>query len=101
MIKVLIHIIPFYVEYISVISFYFLKIFLNLFLDRGVGREKKRERNINVWMPFEISLLGTWSAAHTCMLTGNRTGDPLVHRPALSSLSHTSQGIKLLNSGRN
>ena len=71
MIKVLIHIIPFYVEYISVISFYFLKIFLNLFLDRGVGREKKRERNINVWLPLSCPLLGTWSVTQACPLTGN------------------------------
>ena len=33
--------------------------------------------------------------AHTtqaCALTGNQTSDPLVHRPALNPLSHTSQG---------
>ena len=28
-------------------------------------------------------------------LTGNPTGDPLVHRPALNPLSHTSQGWKV------
>ena len=27
-----------------------------------------------------------------CDLTGNRTGDPLVHRLALNPLIHTSQG---------
>ena len=37
-------------------------------------------------------LLGTWLATQACALTGNRTSDPLVHRPALNSLSHTSQG---------
>ena len=25
--------------------------FLNLFLDRGEGKAKERERNINVWLP--------------------------------------------------
>ena len=30
--------------------------------------------------------------AQACALTGNRTCDPLVHRPELSPLSHTSQG---------
>ena len=39
------------------------------------------------------SLLGTWPANQTCALTGNRTGDPLVHRPTLNPLSHTSRGL--------
>ena len=30
---------------------YFFKDFIYLFLDRGEGREIKRERNINVWLP--------------------------------------------------
>ena len=34
----------------------------------------------------------TWPATQACALTGNQTGDPLVRRPALSPLSHTSQG---------
>ena len=29
----------------------FLKDFIYLFLDRREGREKERERNINVWLP--------------------------------------------------
>ena len=71
--------------------FLFLKIFyLFIFRERG-GREKERERNINVWLPLEHSQLGTWPATQACALTGNRTCDPLVHRPALSPLSHTSQ----------
>ena len=36
---------------------------------------------------------GTWPATQACALTGNPTGDPLVCRPALSPLSHTSQDI--------
>ena len=35
---------------------------------------------------------GTWPATQACALTGNWTSDPLVRRPALSPLSHTSQG---------
>ena len=35
--------------------------------------------------------LGTWPTTQACALTGNRTGDPLVFRPALSPLCHTSQ----------
>ena len=37
-------------------------------------------------------LLETWPPTQACVLTGNRTTDPLVHRPALNPLSHTSQG---------
>ena len=32
------------------------------------------------------------AAPQACALTGNRTGDPLVHRAALNPLNHTSQG---------
>ena len=36
------------------------KDFIYLFLDRGEGMEKERERNINVWLPVMYPLLGTW-----------------------------------------
>ena len=39
-----------------------------------------------------MALLGTWPATQACALTGNQTGDPLLHSPALNPLSHTSQG---------
>ena len=65
------------------------KHFIYLFLERREGREKERERNINVWL---CPPLGTWPAAQACALTGNRTGDPLVRRPMLNPLSYTSQG---------
>ena len=70
---------------------FFLKDFIYLFLDRGEGREKERERNINVWLPLLHPLLGTWSATQACALTGNQTSDLLVCRLALSPLNHTSQ----------
>ena len=45
--------------------------------------------------PIDVSLthplLGTWPATQACALTGNGTGDPLVHRPALNPLSDTNQ----------
>ena len=66
--------------------------FEDYFLERGEGKEKERERNITVWLPLMHPLLGTWPATQACALTGNPTGDPLVHRPALNPLSHTSQG---------
>ena len=37
--------------------------------------------------------LGTWTATKACALAGNRTSNPLVHRPALNPLSQTSQGL--------
>ena len=63
-----------------------------LFLERGEEREKEREKNINVWLPLAHPPLWTWPTAQACALTENQTGDPLVHSPALNSLSHTSQG---------
>ena len=50
---------------------YFLKILFILYLDRGEGREKERERNINVWLPLARPLWGTWPTTQACALTGN------------------------------
>ena len=72
----------------------FLKYFIYLFLDRGEGREKKRERNINVWLPLVCPQLATWPVTQACALTRNQTGDPLIRRPVLNPLSHISQGQK-------
>ena len=76
--------------------FIFLKDFIYLFLKRGEGREQERERNISVWLPFVRPPLGTWRATQAFVLTGNPTGDPLVHRLELNPLSYTSQGISIL-----
>ena len=67
----------------------FLQRFLK-FTFRERGREG--ERNVNVWLPLACPLLGTWPTTQACALTGNRTGDPLVHRLMLHLPSHTSQG---------
>ena len=68
-------------------------IFKNILLIfRGRGR-RKRERNINVWLPLAHPPLGTWPTTQTCALTGSRTGDPLVFSPMLNPLSYTSQGL--------
>ena len=40
-------------------------------------------------------LLGTWPATQACVLTGNRTSNPLVRRLARNPLSHTSQDYTL------
>ena len=69
----------------------FFKGFIYLFLERGEGKEKEREKNIYVWLPLMHPLLGTWPATRACALTGNWTGDPLVPKLALNPQSHTSQ----------
>ena len=74
------------------LSFFKLEDFIYLFLERGGRREKERERNINVWLPLACPPLGTRPATQACALTGNQTGYPLVRRPMLNPLSHTSQG---------
>ena len=66
-----------------------------LFLERGEGREKERERHVNVWLPLVCPLLGTWPATKACALTGNATSNPLVRWLALSPLTHTSQGFTI------
>ena len=53
------------------VSFFFLRLFIYLFLDRGEGKEKESERNINAWLPLEHLLQGTWPAIQACALTGN------------------------------
>ena len=81
-------------SYFSVfpLIFLFFKKRFYLFLFRVRGREKERERNINVWLSLTCPLLGTWPTTQACVLTGNRTGGPLVRRPVLNSLSHTGPG---------
>ena len=83
-------------ELINFFYIYVFKDFIYLFLERREGREKERERNINVWLPLMHPPRGTWPATQACALTGSRTGDPLVHRLVLNPLSHTSQVLLIL-----
>ena len=71
----------------------FFKNFTYLFLERGEEKEKEKERNITVCLPLVCPLLGTWPSTQACALTGNGTSDPLVHRPTLNLLSHTSHAL--------
>ena len=57
----------------------FFKGFICLFLEGGEGREKERERNINVWLPPTWPPLGTWPSTQAYALMGNRSGNPWVH----------------------
>ena len=70
--------------------FFFKRFYLFIFRE-GEGREKEKERNISLWLPLTHPQLGTRTITQVCALTGNQTGDPLVHRPALNPLSHTRQ----------
>ena len=45
--------------------------FIYSFLESGEGNEKEREQNINVWLPLELPLLGTWPVTQACVLTRN------------------------------
>ena len=52
---------------ILTIQFLFLRFYLFIFRQRG-GREKEKERNINVWLPLTRPLLGTWSTTQASWL---------------------------------
>ena len=60
-------------------------------MEREEGREKERDKNINVWLPLTCPLPRTWPTTQACALIGNQTCDPLVLRLALHPLSPTSQ----------
>ena len=71
---------------------FFLRFYLFICRERGRA-EKERERNSSMSLPLMPPLLGTRPTTQACSLTGNQTSDPLVHRPVLNPLSHTSQGM--------
>ena len=50
-----------------------------LFLERGEGREKERERNISVWLPLMWPLLGNLACNPGMFPDWELNGDPLVH----------------------
>ena len=83
-----------FVTHLRRLTLFFLRFYLFIFRERR--REGERERNINVWYSLVCPLLGTWPATQACALTGTPAGNPWVCRPALSPLSHTSQGLNLL-----
>ena len=74
-----------------VVVFFFLKQRFYLFLDKGEGREKERERNINVVASHAPTTGGLPRNPGKCS-DWESTGDPLVLRAVLNPLSHISQG---------
>ena len=84
-----------FISFFPYFPVYFSKYFLNiLFIYVFVEREEGRKRGGETSMCGCLSCapLGTWLTTQACALIGNQTHDPLVHRPALNPLSHTSQG---------
>ena len=71
---------------------YFFKDFIYLFLERGEGREKERERNISVWLPL------TWPPTRNLAYNPGMCPDwesnlrPFGLQPTLNPLSYTGQG---------
>ena len=72
------------------------KIFCLFIFREGEGRDKERERNINVWLLLACPPTGTQPSTQACALPGNQTCNPLVHRSAFNPLRHTNQGIFFL-----
>ena len=81
-----------------ILSFIFKKKFKNLILERGEGREKEMERNIDVRKKCQLAAFlyvpqpGTKPTAQACALTGDGTGDLLLCGMKPNQLSHTDQG---------
>ena len=78
--------------------FQFLPVCLSLFffkdfIERGEGKGKERERNINVWLSLMHPLLGTWPTTQACALDWELNWQPFGSRPMLNPLSYTSQGL--------
>ena len=86
----------FFPSFPPILLFYFLYFKKILFIYfGGEGREKERERNINVvsvWLLLVRPPTGDLAYNPGMGLIGNWTGNPLVHRSALNPLNHTSQG---------
>ena len=80
-----------YLLHMTMLSLFFLRFYLFI-LEREEGKEKERERNINVWLPSTCPLTGDLACNPGMCPDWESIGDPLIPRPALSPLSHSSQG---------
>ena len=78
------------VWYLFFHDFLFKYIFLNLFLERGEGKERGRKTMISCFS--QVPLAGTEPATQACALTRNWTGNLLVCGTVPNQLSHTGQG---------
>ena len=66
-----------------------------MFLERGEEREKEGEKHQCV-VASRVPPTGDLDATQARALIRNQTSDPLVHRPGLNPLSHTSQSQSVL-----
>ena len=83
----------------SISPYFFLRFYLFIFRDEKEGRKRRREREGEEHQCVVVSCASPTRdppATQACALTGNRTGDPLVHRLGLSPLSHRSRGQMIL-----
>ena len=78
-----------------VVSFLFFKKILFMFRERGKEEEREAKKHQCV-VASCAPPTGDLACNPGIALTGNWTGDPSVLRPALSPLSHTSQGEFLI-----
>ena len=74
---------------------------MHLFLERGEGREKERERNINVREKHQlvascIHLVRDWTRTPGMCSDWNRTGELLLCEMTPNQLSQTGQGFAIL-----
>ena len=77
------------------VSLYFIKN-IYLVLEGREGREKERARNVDVWEKHPLAACytpqpGAWPKTQACCPDWELNRDPLVRRPTLNPLSHTSK----------
>ena len=76
----------------STIFFFFLRFYLFIYLERGEGREKVRERNINVWLPLTWPPTGDLACNPGMCPDWESNQWPFGLQPELNPRSYTSQG---------
>ena len=69
------------------------KDFTYLFLERGEGWEKERERNVNVCLPLAYPLLGTWPATQAGALDWELNWRPFGSQASTQSTEPHQPGI--------
>ena len=74
-------------------SFLFLINILFIYFQRGEGREKERQRNINVWLPLVRPLLRTWPTTQACTLGWELNRQPFVLQAGTQSTEPHQPGI--------
>ena len=80
----------------SLVILFVFKILFIYFLERGEGREKERERIINVWLPLSHPLLGNQARNPGLCPDWESNQQHFVSQPALNPLSHPSQSSLLI-----